>query len=335
MAKKKANYNQWLLIGLLSVVIGAPNGTIIKSILGEIDSTTFTFLKFAMMFMIFLPVVISFILRHKKVLRKNARNLTISVIGTAVSVIVFYKAIQYSAASYASIISLISPIILVIMSTRLTKEKVGPRAVAGITLAAIGGLLVVAVPAIFHGSATSVFYPLATILVLINCISSPISVIYQRKANEGGVSFSVYAGLSALATAIVALAMSWIESGPGEIIAQTAGLSLWGWIGIAYSAFVVSFASRSLWIVAYQRMGSTVSGGLSYLETLMAIALPIILLGEKLSLELVTGALLILLGIYIAESRPRRSKIKVKSKKKRPAHHTTRSHYLQNRHHLR
>ena len=318
------------------MVIGAPNGTIIKTTLGEINSTTFTFLKFAMMFVVFLPMVISFILRHRKILKKNARNLTISVIGTAVSVIVFYKAIEYSAASYASIISLISPIILVIMSNRLIKEKFGPRAVAGITLAAIGGLLVVAVPAIFRGSAASVFYPLATVLVLINCLSSPVSVIYQRKANEGGVSFSVYAGLSSLATALVALVLSWIESGPGEIIAQTAGLSFWGWVGIAYSAFVVSFASRSLWIIAYQRMGSTVSGGLSYLETLLAIALPIILLGEKISLELVTGALLILLGIYIAESRPRRpkSKSKPKSKTKAP-HHTTRSHYLQNRHHLR
>ncbi|MGE5309482.1 MAG: DMT family transporter [Sphaerimonospora mesophila] len=332
MAKKQANYTKWLLIGFLSVIIGAPNGTIIKSTLGEIDSTTFTFLKFAMMFVIFLPVVISFLLRHKKVLQKNARSLTISVIGTVVSVIVFYKAIEYSAASYASIISLLSPIVLVIMSAKLIRERVGPRALAGITLAAIGGLLVVAVPAFFHGSAASVFYPLATVLVLINCISSPLSVIYQRKANEGGVSFSVYAGLSALATAAAALVMSWLENGPGEIIAQTAGLSLWGWVGIVYSAFVVSFASRSLWIVAYQRMGSTVSGGLSYLETLLAIALPIILLGEKLSLELVTGALLILLGIYVAESRPRRTKLKSKRK---ASHHTMRSHYLQNRHHLR
>lgn len=332
MSKKKTKYkySKWLLVGLLSVIIGAPNGTVIKSTLSEIDSTTFTFLKFAMMFVAFLPAVSLFIFRHKKVLKKNIFNLTVSVIGTAISVIVFYKAIEYSTASYASIIALISPIILVVMSNKLIKEKVGPRAVAGITLAAIGGLLVVAVPAIFQGSAASIFYPLATILVLINCISSPISVIYQRKANENGISFAVYSGIAAFVTATVVLAMSLFETGPDEIIAQTAQLSVWGWIGVIYSAFIVTFASRTLWIQAYQRLGSTVSGGLSYLETLLAIALPIILLGEKLSLELVTGALLILLGIYIAESRPRRPKAKKKRRSK-----VLRSHYLQNRHQLR
>ena len=335
MTNKKTKYNKWLLVGLLSVVIGAPNGTIIKSTLGEINSTTFTFLKLAMMAVVFLPAVIAFMLRHWKVIKKNAFNLTVSIIGTVVSLITFYKAIEYSAASYASIISLLSPIVLVVMSSKLIKEKVGPRAVAGITLAAIGGLLVVAVPAIFQGSAASVFYPLATVLVLINCVSSPLSVIYQRKANDNGVSFSVYAGLSAMATAIVALVMSWIESGPSEIAVQTANLSLWGWIGVIYSAFAVSFASRSLWIVAYQRTGSTVSGGLSYLETMMAIALPIMLLGEKLSLELVSGALLILLGIYIAESRPRRNKSKTRRKKGGRPRQAVRTHNLQNRHQLR
>ncbi len=330
MTNKKTKYNKWLLIGFLSVVIGAPNGTIIKSTLGEINSTTFTFLKLAMTFVIFLPVVVLFLLRHWKVIKKNAFNLAISVTCTAISLIVFYKAIEYSTASYTSIISLLSPIILVIISSKIIKEKVGRRAVAGITLAAIGGLLVVAVPAIFEGSAASVFYPLATVLVLINCVTSPISIIYQRKANDNGVTFAVYAGLASLVTAVVALVLSLIESGPGAIISQTANLSLLGWVGIAYSAFVVSFASRSLWIVAYQRMGSTVSGGLSYLETLLAIALPIIVLGEKLSLELVAGALLILLGIYIAESRPRRPSAKKKRRSK-----LLRSHYLQNRHHLR
>ena len=307
MAEKnvKRRYNKWLVIGLLSVAIGVPNGTVIKILADEIGSIAFTFLKFALMSLVFLPIVISFAVRHKKILKRNIFNLTMVTIGTAVSVLDFYRAIELSTASYTSIVSLLSPIVLVVMSNRLIKEKVGARAVAGITLAAIGGLLVVALPAVIHGAIGSVFYPAATFLVIINCFCHPMSIVYQRKSNEDGIPFAVYAGISAIGTTLLALVVSMFQAeGPSGIVAQAANVSAWGWAGIIYSGFLVTFVARILWIKSYQHMGSAAGGGLSYLEMLLGVVLPMVVLGESLSIELLIGAILILLGVYIAESRP-------------------------------
>ena len=70
-----------------------------------------------------------------------------------------------------------------------------------------------------------------------------------------------------------------------------------------YSGIVVTFAARSLWIAAYERIGAASSGGLSYLETLLSILLPLIILGERLSVELIVGAVLIMYGVYMTQSR--------------------------------
>lgn len=304
ITKKKNAYNKWLLIGLLSIPLAAPNGTFIKSALSEIDSTTFAFLKFAMMLVVFLPLAALFAVKNREILKKNAASLLISAAANVVSMLVFYKAIELSTASYASIIALLSPIILVIMSKRLIKEKVDSRAVAGITLAAIGGLLVVALPAIIGNSAMSVFYPLATILVLINCIVFPISVIYNRKSSEGGVPFSVYSGVSAVMVVGAILVSSIFTGSVDSMIDRTINMSVWGWLAIVYSCFAVSFLARKLWIKSYEHVGSAVAGGLSYAESLSGIVIPLIVLGEKLSVEMMAGALLILLGVYLAQSRP-------------------------------
>ena len=326
--KKKSANNKWIILGIVSVIIGAPNGTIIKSVFSEIDSTTFTFLKFAMMMVVFSPAVFMFLAKNKEIIRRNSLNLALSAVGTVVSIIASYKAIEYSTASYVSIISLLAPIMLVILSNKLIKEKIVPRAVAGITLAAVGGLLTILLPALLRGSVDSVFYPLATVLVLINCMFFPISTIYQRKSNEAGVPFSVYAGITAMATTLAVLVMSMFESGVNNIVTQAINMPTWGWVAIAYSAFVVTFVSRTLWIKAYERMGSAVSGGLSYSETLLSIALPMIILGEKLSIELIVGAVLIMLGVYLAESRPG-------SKTGRKKHFSTHLHYLHRHSQLR
>lgn len=313
------SYKKWVIIGLVSVIIGAPNSTIVKGLFGELNSTSLAFLKFAMMMVVFLPAVIIFIMKNKEIFKKNILNLALSAVGTASSVFVFYKAIELSTASYASIVSLLSPIILVLLSNKLIKEKVVPRAVAGVTLAAIGGLLIVALPAMLHGSAGSEFYPMATVLVLISCIGLPISVIYQRKSNEGGVPFSVYAGFTAVVVVFAVLIVSVFESGGvNHIVTDIAGLSFWGWAAVVYSAFVVSFMSRTLWIKSYEHMGSAVSSGLSYLETLMGIVLPMLIFNEKLSTELIIGALMVMIGVYLTESRPRGGR----------HHYSTHLHYL-------
>jgi drug/metabolite transporter (DMT)-like permease len=74
------------------------------------------------------------------------------------------------------------------------------------------------------------------------------------------------------------------------------------WWPAIYSGIVASFMARSLAVKSMEQTGAAVRSGLSYLETLMGITLPLLILGEQLSVEMMIGAVLILFGIYLAES---------------------------------
>lgn len=303
--KKKISNKVWIWIGLLAILSSAPNGTVIKNIYNDVSSSTFIVLKFGLMLVAFLPFLISFAVKHKKILRKNIIPLLVSATCSGLSVITFYKAIEISTASYASVIALLSPIVLVIVSSHLIRERVHSRAIAGIALAAVGGTLVVAIPAFLHGSVGSIFYPMATVLVLINCLAYPLSVVLQRKVNEQGVTISVYAAMTAVVTIFMALGVAMFnDGGLAKIVSEASNLSLNGWLSVFYTCFIVTFLSRSLYVISYERVGVAAASGLSYLQSLLSIVLPMLILGEQLSAELMLGAVLIMMGIYLAESRP-------------------------------
>jgi drug/metabolite transporter (DMT)-like permease len=298
---KRSKNAKWLAIGFVSVFLAAPNAMLVRSIFGEIDSLTFIFLKFTVITIITLPFLIRFIIKERAIFRKNLKNLGFLAFFNVLSTSVFFVAVEQSSASYASIIALLSPILLVIFSARLVRDKISRRAVAGITLAAIGGICVVALPAILHGAAQMGVYPLATVLALINVVTFPLAIIYQRKSNEQGVPLTVSMGFVSLCATIALGAMvSWSRG--DAAFAQIGDFSWSVWAVILYSGLVVSLLSRACAVLCYRHTDAAVKGGLSYLETLASISLPLLILNEKLPIEVTIGAILILGGVVLTES---------------------------------
>ncbi|MCL2451805.1 DMT family transporter [Candidatus Saccharibacteria bacterium] len=302
---EKSNKSKWFWLGIAAVFIGAPNPMMTRIALSgdaSTDSLTLILIKYSILLLVFFVPLYRFVRAKNSIFRAALKNLVIYAVCTVVSTYLWMAAIEQSNASYASIITLLSPIILVVLSAKLVNDRITRRATAGITLAAIGGILVVVLPTILQGSVTSNFYPLATILLLIVCVLTPLNIIYQRRANEQGVPFTVSTGFMTLIS-VPLIAIVYIFTRGGEAMISTVGSLPWQVILVAlYSGLVVTFISRSLAIKCYEYTGAAVKGGLSYLETLMAIALPLIILGEQLSIEIVTGALLILVGVFLAES---------------------------------
>ena len=69
--------------------------------------------------------------------------------------------------------------------------------------------------------------------------------------------------------------------------------------GILYSGIIVAFVSRDFGIRSYEHLGAGVSSALGYAENMLSVAIPVVLLGERLSIELIVGGAPILLGVYI------------------------------------
>ena len=284
---------KWFWVALLAVLLVAPNTTVIRIAVNDADPFYWVLSRFLLVALVCLPF---FITARKSIMHTSARKpLIIASIAMSISIVAYTYAIYVSQASYVSIVTLISPIIFVALSSKLTGDKFTRRSVAGLSLAAAGAVALVVLPAALSQDGVA-FYPLATLLALTDGFLYSIATIYLRKANEAGVSMP--GGIGVMAIAIAALAAVLFALFGDWSRTPVDG----GYIGaVLYSGLVVGLLARALRVFSYEHIGAYVMSALGYLATLIAIMIPVVVLDEKLSPEMTIGAILILLGVYVVE----------------------------------
>ncbi len=293
MQKKLKLSNKWFWVGVLAAVISAPNATIVKYVTNSIDPFVFSAIRFALIAVVTTPYI--FLARRKF----NAKNFQYAImVGVFMSIAIFTYvwAIRLSQASYVTIITLITPIIFVLLSVKLTGDKINKRSIAGITLAALGAFIIIALPIAIQQKAPAQFYPLASFLALLNTVSFPLAIIYSKKSNESGLPLTSIFSISSwiVLTFSVLLIVLFV---PVKSITLSPGIIF----AIAYSGIVVALVARIIGVMSYEHIGSAVTSAIAYAETLLAVTLPVIILGEKISIYMVLGGVCILLGVYLAE----------------------------------
>jgi drug/metabolite transporter (DMT)-like permease len=140
------------------------------------------------------------------------------------------------------------------------------------------------------------FYPLATVLGLINCVTYTLAIIYMRKANEKGVTMPSMVGASALVVAVISFVLFMAV---GDHSKTPTDISFW--FAVGYSGIVAALIGRVLNVKAYEHVGASLMSALAYLEMFIAILIPVFVLNEKLSPAMVVGGIFILLGVYVVE----------------------------------
>lgn len=300
MQKIETTTWKWIVVAVLAVILAAPNGTIIKTALSDIGPIWFNVFRFIMIVLLTLPFVIH---ARKSFTRKNIKYAAIAGVSYGVAVVSYTLAVQLSQASYVATIDLGIPILLMVYSIYLTREKVSRHAFVGIGLAALGGFVIIALPSIFSGDLTSDVYPLATLMALLNCASFPLAIIYSRKANEAGLSlwptFGVIGLIVLVGTLCVAFFLEPAVPSLGTLLEPSV---FWA---ILYSAIFVTLLSRLMTVASYERVGSATVAGLHYVESFLAITLPIIILSERMTIEMLIGGCLILSGVMLIETKHR------------------------------
>lgn len=280
-------------MALAAVIIAAPNATIIRSTVVHADPFYFTMCRFLLLGLVCLPFMIR---ARRQLLNTGAwKDVVIASIALSIALVCYALAILHSLASYVSIVTLASPIIFIALSTKIFHEKFNRRIAAGMTLAMIGAMTLVILPIALSQNGTA-FYPLATILAVTNSVGYTISIIFMRRANERGVTMPSIIGISAWFAVALSLVLFVLF---GDKAGTPTNLPFW--LAVGYSGIVVALIGRALNIWSYEHVGGAVMSSLGYLETFVAILIPVFVLNEKLSPEMVIGGILILVGVYIVE----------------------------------
>ncbi|MDR0397808.1 MAG: DMT family transporter [Candidatus Nomurabacteria bacterium] len=301
---KRANYALWLVLGLAVYILSSPNAMVAKILFDNewLDTFSYSVIRYSVMILFTLPVAVYGVFKNRKAVAKHWRSAVFAGVCLSLSGVAYTLAIELGKASHVNIINLLTPIVLVVLSAKIIHDKVSHRATIGITLAAIGGVLVVATPMIISGAIESSVSPASVALSVFNAIIFPFSMVYMRRANEAGVPLALMLTISCSCTILIALVLEPIMYGR-TVLDSVVHLTAWEWfVMVAYIGIFVALIVRVVSVKAYEAVGSAVAGGFEYLHTLLAIILPIIVLHETLAPEILAGALLILIGIYLTES---------------------------------
>lgn len=297
MAKnKKIIHYGWFFVALIAALLAAPNGTFIKVAADSFDVLTLNALRFGLIAIVMLPFVVYMWRRFN---RKNTKYSILMGLCMSVAAFSYSMALSLSQVSYVSVIELSMPVIFIVYSILMTREKIRTRSIIGIAVAMTGAFLIVALPVLGNGEAGTSINILATVFALLQCLTYPLAIIFSRKANEHGLPVMVSFGISAIVVTIISASLSLLFMNP---LSYTADMSLEVIVAIVYSALVVALIARTLNVLSYERIGSVAVSGVSYVESLVAILIPLVILGEQLSVELLVGGALIIIGVYFVET---------------------------------
>lgn len=274
---------------LLASVLGGATSTITK-----IGLTNFPPLSFAFVRFLISAIVISPFLFKTSFLRDFRRLISFSLLG-AINITLFILGVKITTATISQLLYAGVPLLTAIFLFILFKERLSKRKEVGIAIGFIGVMLVVLLPVIEKGTKFSGDL-LGNVLIGIGVISWSLYMAYSKKKLE---SFSPLIVTSAFiwitCLVLFPLSLTDLKSYPNwwQGITLSSILSL-GYVSIVSTVIVYLFNQYAI-----KHGGSILASMQFYLLPVFAYISAFLFLGEQLTLGLVVGGSLALLGVYI------------------------------------
>ena len=230
--------------------------------------------------------------RTVKTSRPRSLFLQLGLFGTALNQLFFILGLSKSLASHSALIISLSPVFVLFIARLKGMERLARFRVAGMAISILG---VVALN-LKQGFHLQTQYFLGDLITMAGVLSfSYYTIISKDIARHHGLiraTFATYLG--------------------GALFLVPAGVygwhrQIWGmisWRGIAALGYMVLFGSIVAYLIffyALRHAEASRVASYAYLQPVMASAFSISFLGERLTLSLVAGIIIIMTGVLIAE----------------------------------
>lgn len=290
-------------LALLSVaLIYGANYTIAKNVLDQnyLESNGFILLRVISGFVLFHLVHVFFV--REKVERKDIGLLALcGLFGIAMNQLFFFKGLGATSPVHASLIMVITPIIVLVVASVYLKENISRNKVIGILVGMLGAALLI----IKGGSGNdSMSSALGDMYILFNATSYAIYLVLVKRLMRKYHPFTVMKWIFSFGLVVV------MPFGAGDLVGVD-----WSefpssiWIAIGYVLLFTTFFAYLLNAYALTMVNPTTASAYIYLQPLIASTIAVIWYNDKLSLIKIVSGLMIFAGVYLISS-----KIKVKSK---------------------
>ena len=230
------------------------------------------------------------------------RLILCSLLGMVINMLAFFKGLQLSTPINSAVLVTISPIIVVVLSAFLLKERITLSKSGGIALGFIGALVLVLFGAETRQDAPNI--PLGNMLFILNATSYGAYLVVAKKLVAKYHPFTLMKWLFTIAIFIN------FPITIGEFSAiQWSTMPLWAYGVIAFVVICTTFMTYLFNVFAMTQLKASTVGAFIYLQPVIGIFFALFSGKDELNLVKVGAAVLVLLGVYLA-SRPTPSKWK-------------------------
>lgn len=284
------------LLLFLSQVFGAFLPTSVKIGVETFSPFTFTFFRFLLATLFFIPAFFLFSANKRHLGVKNMPQAFFLGACFICNVGLYSIAIQFTTVIMAQIIYVATPIVVGLLGYIFLHERFTRQQLAGLCIAIIGVSFLIMQSSIQN--LTKTFGTLqGNMLMILAVIGYSSFIVYSKKLSQKfswvSVSFASF-----YSTSLLLLPFMFFEMVTGHMLKQPVGVS--GAVSLFVAAFFGSVVSYTLFQVAIVKTTAFTASIFQYLSPLLSGIVAVIFLGEKPTVSLILGGLLIVCGVFIA-----------------------------------
>lgn len=244
--------------------------------------------------------IFSFLAPKEKIARKDYFTFFLaSVFGIALNMLTFFKGLEYTTPIHASVIMVVVPIIVLLLSAIFLKEKIIPRKIFGIILGLSGAVVLTVYGKSAKGSENIL---LGNLLVFINAASYSIYIIIIKKLTDKYHPLTFIRWLFLFGSILV------FPFGFSELQAVVwDSFSLYIAFATIFVIIGATFATYLLNPLALRELRASTVSTFLYIQPVIAGIFAIIMGSDSLNFVKVMAALLIFAGVYLVSINKEKS----------------------------
>ena len=301
--QQQQKYFRWLtspspyLLLSLTSLFWAANWVVGRAMRNEMPPVAMGFWRWTIALLILLPFAAPELRRKRDVVRANWLTLTLlGVLGAIAFNTLIYVGLQYTAATNGVLFNSISPVLIILLSWVISRERISKLQACGVVLSLCGVLVIVArgdgaTLAAFHFNRGDLWLITAMVLWAFYTI-----VLRRRPPELSAMGFLTAMLLLSLPFLLPFYLWEFSQRGGFALTPATVA-------ALAYYGTIPSIVAYLFWNRGVAQVGPNKAGLFVHLMPLFGAILSVIFLGERLYAYHYAGAVLIFGGLWFTTRR--------------------------------
>lgn len=220
----------------------------------------------------------------------NIRVILCGVTGVAVNQLCFFAGLNLTAPINAALLMVIVPVVVLVFSALLLRERIGKRKVSGIAMACVGAFLLIYT----SGGEQATGNLWGDLLIILNATSFGLYLVLVKPLMQKYKAITIVSRIFTVG-AVLVIPFGWQQLMVPDY--STFPVSIW--LAILFMVFAVTIVAYLLNTWALRYANPSLVGAYIYLQPVMAILIAIGVGKDVFTLQKAAFALLIFAGVYL------------------------------------